>query len=219
MPRNIHIIGLFNTGTNLLFNIINNCTTVDLTDNTNITINNQHKPFFKHSFNFSIIRKYLNNPNNLLIIMYKNVYNWLYSIKKACYDINYSKLYLPVELYGKHFHNMIELYNFYYINYLSVLNTYSNAIFLDYEKVIDINNSYDYLNNKLSKFNICISSQTKFNSTLMSKAKTHGKSVNNAIEAKNKYDSINATVKQFVEKIPKLNNSIKPILISFYENA
>ena len=114
MSKRIHIIGPFNTGTNLLFNIINNSECIDLTQNITFTIEHQHKPFGKHTLEIKTIETYLNNPDNLLIIMYKNIYNWLYSIKKEEYDIIYTKLFLPVELYGKKFPNMIELYNFYY---------------------------------------------------------------------------------------------------------
>ena len=218
MSKNVHIIGPFNTGTNILFNIINYCSCINLDDNSIIQIEQQHKPFGKHILDFKVIQDYLNNPNNLLIIMYKNIYNWLYSIKKACYDIKYTKLYLPVKLYEKQFPNMIELYNFYYINYMSLLTRYPNAIFLDYEKVIDLNDSFNYLNQKFSKINLYISSQDSLYSTLMTKSKNHGNPVNNAKEATDKYTSNCLMVKQFVNNIPNFNRSVKSILFDFYEN-
>jgi hypothetical protein len=150
--------------------------------------------------------------------MYKNVNNWLYSIKKAPYYIKYTKLYFPVELDNKKFPNMIELYNFYYINYMSLLEKYPNAIFLDYKMVIDKSTSYGYINNKLSKINLFINSKYKFHKTLMTPAKTHGTSVKNAIEAKESYSGIHDIVKNFLLTKPKFKRSIKTVLIDYYEN-
>jgi hypothetical protein len=149
--------------------------------------------------------------------MYKNVYNWIYSIKKECYDVKYSKLFLPVELYGKNFPNMVELYNYYYINYMSILNKYSNVVFLDYEKVIQKNESYDYINNALRKINIFISSKSKFDIQLMTKAKSHGNSVKTADEAAQKFNKNQKMVKTFINKHNNLKRSIKNQLITFYE--
>jgi hypothetical protein len=204
MSKNVHVIGPYNTGTNLLFNIINNSECIDLTQNKSISIEHQHRPFGKHTLDIKIIENYLNNPDNLLIIMYKNVNNWLYSIKKARYDIKYTKLYFPVELDNKKFPNMIELYNFYYINYMSLLEKYPNAIFLDYKMVINKSTSYDYINNK-------------FNKILMTPAKNHGKPVENVIEAKESYSGIQDMVKKFLLTKPKFKRSIRPVLIEYYE--
>ena len=217
MSKNVHVIGPYNTGTNLLFNIINNSECIDLIQNKSISIEHQHRPFGKHTLDIKIIENYLNNPDNLLIIMYKNVNNWLYSIKKAHYDIKYTKLYFPVELDNKKFPNMIELYNFYYINYMSILEKYPNAIFLDYKMVINKSKSYDYINNKLSKINLFINLKNKFNETLMTPAKNHGTSVKNVIEAKESYSGIQDMVKKFLLKKPKFKRSIKPVLIDYYE--
>ena len=217
MSKNVHVIGPYNTGTNLLFNIINNSECSDLIQNKSISIEHQHRPFGKHTLDIKIIENYLNNPDNLLIIMYKNVNNWLYSIKKAHYDIKYTKLYFPVELDNKKFPNMIELYNFYYINYMSLLEKYPNAIFLDYKMVINKSKSYDYINNKLSKINLFINLKNKFNETLMTPAKNHGTSVKNVIEAKESYSGIQDMVKKFLLTKPKFKRSIKPVLIDYYE--
>lgn len=219
MARNVHLIGPFNTGTNMLFNIINSCCCIDMNNNSNVQIECQHKPFGKHTLDITLINQYLDNPNNLLIIMYKNIYNWLYSIKKENYDIKYTKIYLPVELYGKKFPNMIELYNFYYINYMSILTRYPNAVFLDYEKIINVNSSFNYLNQKLSNINLRILYQDSFYSILMTPSKTHGYPVNNATQAKNKYNINKQLVRNFVNNIPKFNRSIKTILFDFYENS
>jgi hypothetical protein len=218
MSRRVHVIGPFNSGTNLMHNIIQKSACIDLTTNTPVIIGGIHEPFGKHIMTINTINKYLDNKNNLLIIMYKNVYNWLYSIKKECYDVKYSKMFLPVELYGKKFPNMVELYNYYYINYMSLLNKYDNVVFLDYEKVIQKNNSYEYINNTLSKINLFISSKPSFDVQLMTKAKSHGQSVKTADEAAQKFIKNQIIVKSFVNKYVNLKRSIKKSLLTFYEH-
>jgi len=215
--RSIHIIGLFNTGTNLIHNIMKNSDVIDLTNNIPINIYDWNKVFHKHSLNISSIYEYLSNNNNLLIILYKNVYNWLYSIKKECYDIKYTKLHLPVELYNKNFSNMIELYNYYYINYMSILNKYNNVVFLDYGKVIQREISYDYINSVLSKFNLFISSKIKFYINLSTPSKSHGCSVKSDIIANQNYLSNKEMVKNFINKNYILKKSVKQFIIDFYE--
>lgn len=218
MTKQLHIIGPFNTGTNLLHNIISRCDCVDLNTNTNVFVYNQHKPFSKHTLKINEITKHLSNSNNLIIIMYKNVYNWLYSIQKSSYNLKFTKLYLEVEFQSKKFPNMIDLYNFYYVNYLSILNKFDNVIFLDYEKVINVNSSFDYINSKLQHMNLRIMSKDKFMLELSKPAKTHGASVKSATEAKNIYNNNNNMVAQFVKKIPSFHKSIMPSLIHYFEN-
>jgi hypothetical protein len=218
MNKQLHVIGPFNTGTNLLHNIISRCDCVDLNTNTNVFVDGQLKPFDKHTLKINDITNYLSNNNNLLIIMYKNLYNWLYSIIKSPYDLKFSKLYLEVELQSKKFPNMIELYNFYYINYLSLLNRFNNVIFLDYEKVIDDKSSFNYINSKLQNMNLRIMSKEKFMLELSKPAKTHGASVKSATNAKQIYNYTNNIVTQIVKKKPILYKSIKPCIIHYFEN-
>jgi len=220
MTKHIHIIGPFNTGTNLLNNIISNSDVIDLVDNDSIVIyNNDNEPIHKHTLIIKNINNYLLDKNNIVIIMYKNVYNWLYSIKKCSYDIVFSNMYSEVGLYSKKFANMIELYNFYYINYISILNNFNNVIFMDYEKIIDTNTSFDYINSKLQKINLQIISKDKIITELSKPSKNHGAPINSATDAKNNYKNNNEMVKQFVEKIPVLNKSVKSSIINYFENT
>jgi hypothetical protein len=102
---------------------------------------------------------------------------------------------------------------------MSILTRYPNAVFLDYEKIINVNSSFNYLNQKLSNINLRILYQDSFYSILMTPSKTHGYPVNNATQAKNKYNINKRLVRNFVNNIPKFNRSIKTILIDFYENS
>ena len=101
---------------------------------------------------------------------------------------------------------------------MSILQRYPNAIFLDYNKVIDNANSYNYIQAKLSKIGLSMNSITKFNETLMKPSKEHGKSVKNVIEANNNYEYRQNVVKEFLQDKPLFHSSVKSILIDFYEN-
>jgi len=220
MTKQIHIIGPFNTGTNLLNNIISRCDIVDLNGSDSIVIyNNDNEPIHKHTLIIEDINNYLLDKNNIVIIMYKNVYNWLYSIKKAPYDIIFKNMYSEVELYSTKFSNMIELYNFYYMNYISILNNFNNVIFMDYEKIIDTKTSFDYINSKFQKVNLQITSPNKIMIELYQPSKNHGDPIKCATDAKNNYKNNNKMVKQFVEKIPILNKSVKSNIINYFENT
>ena len=217
MTRRVHVIGPFNSGTNLMHNIIQKSDCIDLTTSKPVIIGGIHEPFGKHIMTINTINKYLDDKDNLLIIMYKNVYNWIYSIKKNPYDVKYINLLSPVELYGKTFPNIVELYNFYYINYMSILNRYNNVVFLDYAKIIQKNTCYDYINTTLRKLNLFISSKPKFDNQLMTKAKSHGSHVKNADEAAAQYIDTKKLLKLFVNIHPNLQKSINTNLFSFYE--
>ncbi len=218
--RMIKIIGPFNTGTNLLSKIlVNNC--VDLSCNSIClefkNTNHDTKNFDKHTVNISEIKQYLQNKDNLAIIMYKNVYNWLHSLKKAQYSLKGDRLCCTVELQGKTFPNAVELYNFYYMNYISLLNKFSNVIFLDYHKLIQ-GNAYAYINSKFKKLNLTIRSESLLAEVLNKPAKTHGKSVKSAKEAQQKYDNVHKLVQNFVKQNQSFKKSIKHDITMYFEH-
>ena len=215
--KRVHVIGPFNSGTNLLFNIMSKCECVELITNEKIKIGDSiHDPFDKHTLKINDIENYLKDDKNLLIIMYKEVYNWVFSIKKKSYDLKYTKLYLPVNFRGINFKNVIDVYNYYYINYMKLIKKYKNVVSLDYKKVIDKNTSYNYINHELSKLNITVLSQPNFYIQLNSKSKKHGNPVKNSEEAKNSYNHNQIMVRKFINKIPILKKSINNKLESFY---
>jgi hypothetical protein len=63
MSRNVHLIGAFNSGNNLVYNIINKSQCINLTDNTSIYITDQHKPIGKHTIDISAIENHLYEPS------------------------------------------------------------------------------------------------------------------------------------------------------------
>ena len=87
--KNIQIVGLFNSGTNLMYNIINTLFDVNIG-------NEGHTHFWKHSvIGPDFAKKYISKLNNThYIIITKNPYFQFHSFKKAPYSIklkNYSK--------------------------------------------------------------------------------------------------------------------------------
>ena len=102
---------------------------------------------------------------------------------------------------------------------MSILERYPNAIFLDYNKVIDYTTSYDYVNFKLSKINLFIRSNEQFHKILMKPSKNHGEPVKNSIEAKQTYSSRQYVVKKFLNTKPFFKRSIKNVLINYYETS
>jgi hypothetical protein len=101
---------------------------------------------------------------------------------------------------------------------MSLLERYPNAIFLDYNKVIENSTSFDYINQKLSKVQMRLSSIKNFNKILMKPSKNHGNPVKNANEAKNQYINNQQIVSNFLNNKPKFKRSIKHILIKYYLN-
>ena len=76
------------TGTNLMKNIL---TTSDLQTNLQIPVLLEDI-VWKHTLDINKIQSILNNKDNYVIVMYKNLYNWLYSIKKHHMKLNLQPL-------------------------------------------------------------------------------------------------------------------------------
>jgi hypothetical protein len=220
MP-DILIFGPINSGTNLVKNIFdNNCKNI-LTD----TIVNRTlfaKDWIpgvdmKHTIDTNILNNFCKNDNSLIIIMYKNIYNWIYSIKKESYHIDFKSLNKPVKCDNKTYHSVISLYNHTYNLYIDLLKKYPNVIFLDYYKVSNKNTSFDYINNKLFKYNLRLSSNEKFLSCLNKPAKEHGNSVKNSNEVLNTYIPNQKLVKKYLIEYTKIYKFVNHNIIDFFE--
>ena len=83
--KGLFCIGPFNTGTNLLNNILNNSNCVDRINKQSITIleadkiiDEETNPILKeislkHVFSKPILNKYVSNKNTGIVILYKNI--------------------------------------------------------------------------------------------------------------------------------------------------
>ena len=150
--------------------------------------------------------------------MYKNIFNWLYSIKKVSYELNVNKLTDKIHFLGDTYKNTVDIYNTYYRNYIKLINNYSNVVWIDYIKLADPINGYSYLKNKLSPFKLNLINETKFIEILNKPSKQI--SVKNAKEAQTNYEPNKVMVKQFlIKKKPKLIKDIDLSIIQYFEKS
>jgi hypothetical protein len=224
--KKIIIIGPFNSGTNLIENLlINNC----YHENKNlISVVKNNTIYWKHTLNMKLLET-ICDENTLIIIMYKEIYNWIASTQISKYWFNFNKINDKIQfnvdknasVIEKKFHqncsfnNIVEVYNSYYDAYKNLKN--NNVIYVNYKKLIS-ENSFNYLNDKLNKFNICICNKKMFENELNKPSKNHGSCVKNNIEAIRKYGETNLKIKNLINQC-NLINYIDQDIINFYENC
>jgi hypothetical protein len=155
-----------------------------------------------------------------VIVLYKNVYNWIYSIKKHAYEFKFikNKLFDTLLLGQYKFHDIIQVYNLYYSLYMSIIEKKSNVIFVDYYKLINKDTCFEYLNQKLSPLGIKITNREKMMKELNKPAKNHGKCIQNSNLALQNYMLNQQLVKNFVITNTNLNNTIDRKVIKYFEN-
>ena len=220
--KEIHIFGPVNTGTNLIIKIINNCKCIDKTTQQILHAGDQLKLWnnqtaIKHCTNINVIQNDINNSDTLAIIMYKNVYNWIYSLKKKSYEIKFNGLNKPVIFNKNIYKNAIQLYNYYYSTYINLINKNKNVIFLDYYKIIDKETCFNYINSKLEKYNLYLESNNKLIETLNKSSKDHGNPVKNSDEALKSYLSNKLLVKKFIIRNTNINKDVNNQIIKYFE--
>lgn len=224
----IIIIGAWNTGTNLIWNILSNSKCININTDEEVIIHPQHYKLWKHEPKIQDIRQLIStNPNIIIIIMYRNILNWISSMLKSPYEVKFNNLNSIATIQTKnnsnmHFKNILELYIIYYSNYKKIIHEYDNVLFLNYDRIIDDNhNAFDYINSKLMKHNLLLKSYDNFISTLDKPSKNHGKSVSNYLEAKNKkYSNQNRIKNMIFQQYPMLKSSlnIAKQISEYYEN-
>lgn len=199
-------------------------------NNTTDDYQNKNNSVWKHAFKPKELQQIINNKNNVVIFMYKNVYNWIYSINQNPYNISFKQndkqeilnnnvnLNTPYYNYNCTFGNIIQLYNFYYTTYMSFLNKHDNVIFLDYKKLIDITISYKYINAKLNAVNLSINDIDYFLKIMSVPSKIHGKCVKNATQAHLSYAKTNNCMKRDLVNKTKIHQYINSDIINYYEN-
>ena len=208
----IQLFGPFCSGTNLLTKIL------ESNVNEKYNIHNQgHTHIWKHTVRYKHLDNCVNtHKNTLFICLYKPLYHWIESMKKASYDIKWNKdITTPCDFRssGRHWKNIIEIYNTYYLNYSKLIEKYNNVICINYYKLLDINTVTQYINNKLKPFNLQLNSNNSIAIILNKPSKTHGKSVKHAGEALTKKIKLekqleNTDEKQLMDSM--VDNSIVP---------
>ncbi len=210
------VIGPMNTGTNLVKKILSSECIDNITKNN--IIMSPDSVLFKHTIQKNEINNFLSKKDNLLIIMYKNVFNWVYSMKKANYEVKFTKLNDKVELLNTPFKNIIDLYNHYYKMYIQILQESDNVIFLDYYKIIQKNTMFNYMNKKLSRLNISLRSEKNVKQILDTPSKGHGQSVNNSDSALGIYLINQKLVSKYLIKNTNIYGFISKKIMYLFEN-
>ena len=231
----IYVFGPYNSGTNIIDKVLTRCKCINKTTSQSIfnaTPKINAAPIWKHTIKKPELQKIINNPNNIVIFMYKNIYNWISSIQKSPYNIKFKNtdkremlnnniiLAEPQFNYNHTFGNIIHLYNLYYSNYLSLLVEHpKNVIFLDYYKIINRDTSFNYLNDKLNAVHLKIVNECEFLNILSVPSKSHGLSVKNSQEAYSKYMSTNIRIKIYLLNKTKIHEYVNNNIIHYFENT
>jgi len=202
--RTINLLSPFNCGSNLVCNL--------LTPVTNC-INEGSTHLWKHAvYKENIEKNIIRHKNTVFIVMYRPLYSWIKSVQKCSYDFKWDKtLNGPVEIRGRTFKNIIELHEFYYTMYMNLHNKYKNVILLEYYEICNQDTSYNYLQSKLSKFNINLPSQQIYKDILNVKSKPHGEPVNNCTEALEKYERLQLEA--------PVTLKVNPNIVNFFEKS
>ena len=149
--------------------------------------------------------------------MYKNIYNWVYSLKKRSYEVEFTNLNNTVKLCDTTYENCVQLYNYYYCMYTHLINNNKNVMFLDYYKIINKETCFNYINSKLEKYNLHLESEEKLLQTLNKPSKSHGNSVKNSNEALKIYLSNQSIVKSFLIRNTKIHKDVNSKIINYFE--
>ena len=220
--KKVVIFGAWNTGTNLISNILNNNIFIDLKTNQELTVCNNNK-VWKHHPKYALIEELVKDPNNLIIIMYRNVFSWLNSMNKSSYEAKFESMNSIVKIQNKHenvdvsFRNIVHVYNHYYNNYMKLSIQYPNVVFFDYRKIINQETSFEYMNFKFSKVNLTMKTKYKVIQQLIQPAKKHGKPVNDAREAIQKYGITIFKMKNEIKQ-NNMEHFIDKNIIDYFEN-
>lgn len=204
----IQVLGPFHSGTNLVIKL--------LIQNVNIPIHlRQHTIVDKHTNDENAVRQVLNSPQNIIIILYKPLYNWITSMYKESYGATI----LPggtVHYQGRVYQNLIDLYNSYLSLYKKIVH-HKNVVCLAYYKLLDPVTGFAYMNSQLSKVGFQLLSQPRFAQTLNMPSKNHGAPVQNYQEANAKRKQNYEITKRQVMNDQALQNSLNHELYAFFD--
>jgi hypothetical protein len=232
----IKILGPYNSGTNLLTNILNNNVITRSNSDEKIEIyQNNHLYLWKHSHNQELIENFLEENNDVIVIfLYKNFLNMINSIQKSPYNLGFRNIYTsPIYFKGKFmgetdhtrnkYENILEYYNNYYKTYMNILSNpkYNKRVCcVNYRELINKQTCFDYLNNifKTQDINIALKDANKVIDSLGRPAKNNGVQVSNSDEALNSYRNIKKKVfKEIIKKNKQLFLKFDKNILVFFE--
>lgn len=215
--KKLQVLGQFNTGTNLLMEmILNNC--VNARDKSTMEVCD-NMLCWKHTYHrLWRVRELLQSGDHVFIIMYKNVFAWLYGISKESYDIQIKTLDGPVTLQGFSYPNLLEIYNTYYTAYRDLVQKHPHrVVFLDYHRLIEQPDCVEYLRSRLKTIGLEVPDAQQVRDVLDRPAKIHGSSVRDWKEAQERYPKILLQYRNYVQERPGLAASYRQDLVDFFE--
>ena len=219
----IKVMGPYNSGTNLMINILHNNIKREKETISPIQVfSNNHVDLWKHCNNGSTIHEYLDENNDVCIIfMYKNFYNLIHSFKKQCHNIGFKNIYKDrIHFRGKlmkdpkhirqKYDSFLDFYYEYYRTFKNILEDpkyNGRVIFVDYGKIIDKNICFEYLQSKLAQLQECpqLVSQDHVLIKLSEPSKKHHTTVANSDEALKSYKPNN---KKIYRELMRENNRL-----------
>lgn len=215
--KKVQVLGPFNSGTNLLINIlIGNCTTLQKPGEKVEVSENMIS--WKHTLRWYHVKATLeNNPDTLVIIIYKNLYNWMMSMGICSHDIL-----IPKGMAGKcsllnlEFDNIVECHNVYHRMYKNLHEKFpKQVVVINYYKLIQKDNIINYLRSKLEKIGLDIISDDHVLNKISGSARGH--SVSSSDEAFDKYSIVQEAMKKTIASNADLKKSLDIGLMDYFE--
>ncbi len=183
----IIILSPYNSGSNLMEKII--CST------GNKILNDKYS-IFKHCIHKNVLKQKIDKyPKLNIIIIYRDIFQWINSCKKYKYHISQVKdinreIRFGCECVKPHtinklknrFNNILELHNTYYNNYKYLIeNCSNNFLVVNYDDIIKPIDNILYIYSLLKELRLPV--KENIEKILCRPSKIHGKSVKSYIEA------------------------------------
>lgn len=190
------ILSPYNSGSNLMKKLL---------ESTESKVCNIKYQIFKHCIHKNVLKQKIDKyPKLNIIIMYRDIFQWIKSCKKYKYNISQVKnidkqinFGCECKNIGKasnklikvYFKNLLEFHNTYYDNYKFLMENCKNNFFLiNYDNLIKPIDNIIYIYSLFS--NLGITTKKDIEKVLSKPSKSHGGSVNSYLEAYNKTKSI-----------------------------
>lgn len=231
----IKVLGPYNSGTNLLINILR-CNVQSVSTGNDVKVfSNNHLELWKHCNNESTIKSFLDkNQETNIIFVYKNFLSLIHSFKKQSYNIGFKnifkdKIYFRGRLMNdeKHilpaYESFSEFYYQYYRTFWNILEDPKykrRVVFVNYEKIIDKSTCFAYIDTILrQRFDCNIKSYNHVITELGKPSKRHHATVNNSDEA---LQSIRGNKKKIYKELMsqdvKILKNFDNAIIEYYEH-
>lgn len=216
--KKLQVLGPFHSGTNLLLKmLIDNCEDLDNPDDNKVDIS-ENLLSWKHTLRIWYIDGLLQEKKeNVLVLIYKNMYNWMMSMALDPIDVKLEKgLSGKCKMLNLEFENIIQMYNRYYRMYKFFLEKHPRqVVVLHYYKMIQKDTGPSYIRSKLESIGVQLVSEEMILEKLGCASRRE--SVANSSEAVDKYSLVQQTMQKSMASYPRLKSFIEQDLIDYFE--